>query len=216
MMLALLFVCLIGLGVSAYFYTRAKERPRLAGAAKLRQLQEAQRGRREQQGSPVAKVEAGGVLHLDNVGLRSESLDLQVVARHVHKEGTARWVELEAEAASGKMFLTVAGEQDPELSLGLVEVDPRSVGADPENLEQGRAPSSLTYEGTEFALREQGQAQYCPQGNELEAEAYEYWDYAALEDDFQTFSLVCWRDGGAEGYYGVKVPARDVTVYSSS
>lgn len=216
-MLIFAILCLIVGVVAAFAYSKAKANPssKLGAAKKLRALQEARKTQEKEQALPIESVQPGGVIQLQDVGLRSETIDAQVTARHVHRSGPQRWIELEAESASGKVYIAVQNQDELQVSVSLQELSLQDLGVEHAQLE-GRGPEELDYDGTRYQFDEHGRAQFCRNGNELEAEPYQYWEYAADGDDFQTLTLVRWPDGSVEGFYGVNVDPSGVTVFSES
>lgn len=211
-------LCLLAAAVAGFAYTKARagQGKALAGAKKLQALGQAQEQSAETD-SPLENMKPGGVLQLQNVGLTSQTVDAQVTDCHLHKEGSARWTEYEAVTASGKVFITVQREEELQVGISLAQLGVEELGlAASELFEDSDELVELTYEGTRFALEACGRAQYCPKGNELEAESYQYWEYESTDDDFQTLTVVKWQDGSAEAFYGASVAVDNVTVYSTS
>lgn len=217
-MLAFAILCLLVAAAAGFAYSKSRSGSgkALAGAKKLRALQQANE-QSATESSPLESMKPGGVLQLQNVGLTSQTVDAQVTAVHLHKEGSVRWTELEADTGNGKVFITVQRGDELEIGISLAEFGMDELGLSQQQLSQGNPElDSLTYEGTSFELQASGRAQYCANGNELAAESYQYWEYSSREDEFQTVTVVKWQDGSAEGFYGAAVSPENVTVYSTS
>jgi cyclophilin family peptidyl-prolyl cis-trans isomerase len=189
-------------------------KPKLKSASKLRALQEKKRSREDEQLS-IESVQAGGVIHLEDVGLRSQSFDVQVTARHLHKRGSVRVPELEADRGGSRVFITL--ERDDELDINVTVAQPsiEDLGITSNDLHSIRDGHTLTYDGTEFVVAERGHAVFCRDGNELQPEKYEFWEFEG-EDGEQYLTLVRWEDGSVEANYSVEVQPSHVTVYSRS
>jgi len=201
--------------VFLYVYqTRIKrnQTPKLRNASKLRALQKKNRDKQSDEMS-IENVLPGGVIHLDGVGLRSESFDAQIIARHLHKRGSERWTELEADRGGSIVYLTV--ERDDEVSVNATIAQPsiESLGLRGGDLNQLSNGQTLTYEGTTYRPTGRGRAVFCRDHNELQPEEYEYWEFED-EDEEQFLTLVRWKDGSTEANYSVAVKPSFITIYS--
>ena len=161
--------------VFLYVYqTRIKrsQTPKLRNASKLRALQKKNRDPQSDEPS-IENVLPGGVIHLDDVGLRSESFDAQVTARHLHKRGADRWIELAADRGGSTIYVTV--ERDDTLSIQATIAQPsiESLGLTDAGLNQLSNGQKLTYEGITYSPAGHGRAIFCRDHNELQPEEYE-------------------------------------------
>ena len=186
----------------------------LRNAEKLRDLQDKSRA---QQGDELSieDVVSGGIIHLDGVGLRSESFDAQVTARHLHKRGTERWIELEADRGGSMVYLSL--ERDDGLTASLTMAQPALAALGLKAVDLGALSDAgpLTYEGTAYTPSESGHAVFCRDHNELKPEEYEYWEFED-DDQEQYLTLVRWQDGSVEANYSVDLKPDSITVYSRS
>ena len=187
---------------------------KLKAASKLRALQQKNEAEQDEQLS-LESVQPGGVIHLEDVGLRSESFDAQVTARHLHKRGSVRVTELEADRGGSRVFITL--ERDDELSINATVAQPalETLGLSSKRLDDLADDQKLTYEGSEFVAADHGHAVFCRDGNELQPEKYEFWEFEDDEAE-QYLTLVRWEDGSVEANYSVEVQPSLVTVYSRS
>lgn len=187
---------------------------KLRNAEKLRDLQDKSQA---QQGDELSieDVGSGGVIHLDGVGVRSESFDAQVTARHLHKRGTERWIELEADRGGSTVYLSL--ERDDGLTASLTMAQPalKALGLKAVDLDALSDERPLTYDGTAYAPSEYGRAVFCRDHNELKPEEYEYWEFED-DDQEQYLTLVRWQDGSVEANYSVDLKPDFITVYSRS
>ncbi len=213
----MLLIGLIALGLGVTFLilmNRQKEKnaKKLKGAGQLRSLQQ-QTTSALKEADPLQTAKIGAILSFSEVGLTSESFDAQVLARHLHKEGRDRWTELEADRGGSKVYLTISeGEDGTELSLSLSSIEFGDLPVE-QPLEQLGAETAFSFEGTHYEFSDNGRAQFCAQENELNPEAYEYWEFEG-EDEEQFISLTRWSDGSVEASYEVPVLSHAVTVYS--
>lgn len=210
----------LALGFLYIYQTRIKpsQGPKLRGAEKLRALQERQQKEKALKSAELSieNVMPGGVVHLEGVGLRSESFDVQVKGRHLHKSGQARSVELEADRGGQTVFLTLEDEGDGlSVLVSLEKLPLKSVGLAAEELDQLTHESTLTHEGTAYHPAEHGHAVYCRDHDELNPEPYEFWEFS--DDDEEAFlTVVRWQDGSVELHPSVHVANSFITVYSTS
>ncbi len=190
---------------------KANGSKKLKGAGDLRALQ--QKARESQKNEdPLSSVQPGAILSFSDVGLTSENFDAEVLARHLHKEGRSRWLEIEAERGGAKVYLTIAnGDSGQELSLSIRSLDPEELEL-PGELDSLAQGSEFSFEGTTYCFSSQGRALYCAQEDELHAEAYEYWEFEG-EDEEQLISLVRYADGSVEANYEVALRAQSIIVY---
>ncbi|MBN1961166.1 MAG: DUF4178 domain-containing protein [Deltaproteobacteria bacterium] len=187
---------------------------KLKSADRLRALQQQQQAHKDELLS-IEDVEKGGVIHLDDVGLRAESFDAQIIARHLHKVDSDRIIELEADRGGSKVYISI--ERDDELSVDVTLTQPSlaSLGISAKDIDNFVDDQKLNYDGTEYYADYYNQAIFCRDSNELNPEPYEFWDFAD-EDEEQYITIVRWQDGTVEANYSVVIKPRNITVYSRS
>lgn len=208
-LISLVFGC-----VFLYIYqTRIKgsPTPKLRNAAKLRALQQKNKDKQNDDLS-IENVQPGGVIHLDDVGLTSESFDAQITARHLHKRGSERWIELEADRGDSTVYVTVERDDDVRVNVTMAQPSIESLKLRSEDF--GQLEDTLTYEGAAYNAAGHGRAIFCRDHNELQPEEYEYWEFEG--DGEQYITLVRWSDGSTEANYSVEVRPSFITVYSRS
>ena len=188
--------------------------PTLTNAAKLAALQKENQAPTNTELS-IEDVRSGGIIHLDDVGLTSESFDAQITARHLHKSGSERWVELEADRGESNIFLTLQRDDALTISLTMAQPPLETLDLKYADLDSLSETQPLTYEGTAYTPSAHGHAIFCRDHNELKPEEYEYWEFE--DDDEQQFlTLVRWQDGTVEANYSVDLKPNLITVYSRS
>jgi len=187
---------------------------KLTNAAKLSALQKENQDPQSTELS-IENVRWGGIIHLDDVGLRSESFDAQITARHLHKSGSERWVELEADRGESNVFLTLQRDDALTVSLTIAQPSLETLDLKYGDLDTLSGAKQLTYEGTAYTASEHGYAIFCRDHNELKPQEYEYWEFEDEEEE-QFLTLVRWEDGTVEANYSVDLNPRHITVYSRS
>lgn len=206
----------VGCVLSVIYVTKSKQkgigRRKLRSASRLRALQQKNLARQDADPS-IEDVQVGGVIHLADVGLRSESFDAQIVARHLHKLASARIPELVADRGGSHVYISL--ERDDELSINVTMAQPplEELGISARDLDDFRDDQTLTYDGTEFFAADNGRAVFCRDGNELQPEKYDFWEFEDEEAE-QYLTLARWEDGTVEASYSVEVQPSQITVYS--
>ena len=189
---------------------------KLRTAESLRALQQQKRDQSTDTPS-IMQVQPGGVIHLEGVGLKSESFDAQIRARHLHKRGSDRWVELEADRGDRTVYLSL--EEDDELSVAVTLEQPslKDLGLSGERINNldNQPESTISYKGTTYSLSEKGNALFCRDQDELRPEPYTYWELESHKGD-EYLTLVRWQDGSLEVNVSVRVDPSLITVYSIS
>ena len=167
----------------------------------------------------IENVRPGAVIHLDAVGVQSDSFDAKITARHLHKSGSERWTELAADRGSSTIYLTL--ERDDELSISVTLTQPsvralgKSAGVPDTDLGLLTDGRTLTYEGTTYTPLDHGHAIFCRDHNQQKPQEYEYWEFED-EDEEQFLTLVLWEDGTVEASHSVDLNPSFITVYSQS
>jgi len=167
----------------------------------------------------IENVRPGAVIHLDAVGVKSESFDAQITARHLHESDSERWTELAADRGGSTIYLTL--ERDDELSVTVTLAQPgvralgKTAGVPDTDLGQLTDGRTLTYEGTTYTPLEHGHAIFYRDYNEQKPQEYEYWEFED-DDEEQFLTLVLWEDGTVEASHSVDLNPSFITVYSQS
>lgn len=213
----MLTVGIISLAFGVFFLViyqtkiKGSSSPELKNAEKLKALQ-ASRLPQTVSEATLLDVRVGAVIHLEDVGLRSDSFDAEITGRHLHKEGSERWLELEADRGGRKVYLTVEQDDELEISVALEELSLSALGLSKTSFESA---THFDFEGARFEREAQGRATYFRDHDELRPEPYAYWEY---EDDGsgETVSIVRWDDGDIEVSRSVPLRESSVTIYSQS
>ena len=212
MWLGLVMMVLSGVAIYAYYNKQSAASLTSRNQAALKKAEELRKAL-PQKDLSIANVNVGGIVRLEGVGLESRDFDLQISARHLCKVGTARWFELEGESGEKKFSLSVEGK---EVAVTLEQPNLRELGlniTDLNQLESRQEP--IHYHDQPYTLDRAGVATWCENGNELEPENYEYWDFET-NDGSGFLSVSRWGDGNVEVGYSVPVRSSQITVYSLS
>ena len=165
----------------------------------------------------IMQVQPGGVIHLEGVGLKSESFDAQITARHLHKRGSYRWVELEADRGDRTVYLSLEDDDKLSVTVTLEQPSLTDLGLSRERINNldNQSEDTISYKGTTYSLSENGNALFCRDQDELRPEPYAYWEFESHKGD-QYLTLVRWQDDSLEVNVSFYVDPSLITVYSIS
>ncbi|MBF0623531.1 MAG: DUF4178 domain-containing protein [Magnetococcales bacterium] len=190
----------------------------------LRFLYKAQQKRGDRQPDPprirpptIEDLQPGGVLSLRGIGADLEDLDVTVTGRHSYSEEGFEWLELEGETGDRKVWIGVERDDELEVSITLRKVDLETLGLTPERLEEFRRQrkGAFAFEGQTYRFDESGRATFFRDGNRLQGEPFEYWDFVCAKDD-SAISIESWKPGGApECHVSQTLKPSQYTVYAT-
>lgn len=165
----------------------------------------------------IVNVGPGGVIGFQQVGPEFEDFDIRVTAKHLHKQGTYRWQEVEGESARGPLSVVLGNQSGGGMFVTLKRVTLKDLGVSLTDLAKigDEQQGSITFEGQVFEFFQSGSALLCPNGDELVPQHY---DFIVFRRDEDRESIDITRDdsGAVQIYYRVAVATSQVTVFSIS
>lgn len=164
----------------------------------------------------IDNVGIGGMVNLKNIGLEMLEFDAQVTAKNLYKSGSERWYELVLDRGSDKVYLSIEQDDELELSLTLKALSLDLIGLSKNDLNNLRPNEDflIQFEGAAYRLDSAGSATFCKNGNELEPEPFQYWEF--MGEEGQSISVERWEDGSCDVNFAVQVDPSQLTVYSTS
>ena len=76
----------------------------------------------------IENVTQGGVIKLTGIGPDMEDFDLNILGRHIYREGDSTWYELEGDRGDGKAWVEFEEDDELEISIKLKKIKFRELG----------------------------------------------------------------------------------------
>lgn len=164
----------------------------------------------------LENVTTGGVLHLTGIGPDMEDFDVNILGRHIYREGEFTWYELEGDKGDSKVWIEFEEDDELEISIKIKDLKLRELGISKSDLDKmdDREDGDFEYEREKFYYEDSGQAVFYRNGIEENAEKFYYWDFENDNGD-KYISAESW-DGEIEASLSYPVKPSQVTVYSLS
>lgn len=164
----------------------------------------------------LENVTKGGVLHLTGIGPNMEDFDVNIIGRHIYREGESTWYELEGDKGDSKVWIEFEEDDELEISIKLKDLKLRELGISKSDLEKmdDHEEGDFTYEGEKYYYEDSDRAVFYRNGIEENAEKFYYWDFENDKGD-KYISAESW-DGEIEVSLSYPVRSNQVTVYSLS
>jgi hypothetical protein len=164
----------------------------------------------------IENVGQGGLIHLTNIGPEMEEFDLAVLARHVYKQGSSSWFELECDKGTEKIWLEIEEDDELEISIIVKKLKVRELEISIKDLKimDEEEEGEFNFEGETFYLEESDSARFLKNGNTNNYESMYYWDF---ENDSGN-KKVCvekWSDNSYTASVSEPIDPSQVTVYST-
>ena len=212
------FLMLVVGAVFAYIYSTKFKNPQIQdaiteknklAALKAKELRELSQGKE----LIIENLGPGAVIQLQGVGLTSQNLDVQIEAKHLIKDGSDHYYELEGSSGAGKVFISL--EDDNEIyatlkSPKLAELGLKGSDLDQLDVDKGK---SITFDGDTYNLENIGVKTYCKNSNELESENFDEWSFEGSDSE-QYLNIERWGRGGVEVSYSVPIKPSQIVIYS--
>lgn len=163
----------------------------------------------------IQNVRAGGVIHLRAAGPDMEDMDLTVLARHVYRQGSYEWYELECDKGGEKVWLDVEDDDELEIGLTLRKFKLAELPISKQDLirfddeEEGQ----FSFEGETWYLEDSDSCEFLRGGSPGKAEDLYYWDFEPSGGK-KFIGVERWGDSEYIAYYGDMLREDQVTVYS--
>jgi len=162
----------------------------------------------------IEDVDVGGVLRLKDIKPEFGHVQASVKAKHLYREGTLSWTELELETDLGTLWLEIEKESGQLcLSLTLKSLTLTDLEVTEQRLEgiDDREEGALCYEGKIYQYEDSGTATFLENGSN--PEEFYYWEFES-EDEESLIGVECWEDQYYEASYGEYLDRSQVEVCS--
>lgn len=164
----------------------------------------------------LTDVRPGGVLALNRVGPNMADFDVEIVGRHVYRQGGWEWLELEGEGPEGKVWLDVEDDDELEVGISLRRMTLEEVGLTEAGLQTMATDKrgELSFEGREYELEESGEAQFLRDGDPDRAQGFRFWDFETADGEHY-LSVEDWGGGDWQAHYSQPLSPSQVEIYSA-
>ena len=164
----------------------------------------------------LENVTKGGVIHLTGIGPNMDDFDVNILGRHIYREGESTWYELEGDKGDRKVWLSFEEDDELEISIKIKEIKLRELGLSKSDLDtiDDKEEGSLNFENEKFYYEDSGQAVFYRNGIEENAEKFYYWEFEN-DSSGKYISIENWG-GEIEASLSHSVKPSQTTVYSLS
>ncbi len=163
----------------------------------------------------IENVEAGGMIHISGIGPNVDEYDVNVIARHLYRQGGSTWYELEGESTEDKVWIDLEEDDGLELTITLKKMKLRDVDLNKEKLDEidDEEDGEIVYEGEKYYYEDSDRAMYYKYGDENKGERFYYWDFENKAGD-KFIGVEKWEDGAYDVSYSESIAPHQVTVFS--
>ncbi len=205
---SVLIFCLVIIGIAMYFWQRNKSKKTLKEDKKDFLGEELR----------LENVQAGGLIHLMNVGPNLEEYDVQILSRSVYREGeNYEWYELEGDNGRGKVWLSLQHDDGLDVTIATRKLKLRDIPIERDDLDRmdDAAAGQFDFEGQTYYYDHSTEGSYFQGGNVLadSEEFFYYWEFET-EDESQFLTVEEWENGRFEVTMSYPVKESQVKVYS--
>lgn len=206
---SVIIFCLVIVGIAMYFWQRNKSKKALDEKKEDNAL-----------GSELhlENVQAGGLIHLMNVGPNLEEYDVQILSRGVYREGeNYEWYELEGDNGRGKVWLSLQHDDGLDVTITTRKLKLRDISIERDDLDRmdDAAAGQFDFEGKTYYYDHSTEGSYFQDGK-VSADSEEffyYWEFET-EDESQFLTVEEWENGRFEVTMSYPVKESQVKVYS--
>ncbi len=163
----------------------------------------------------IENVEAGGMIHISGIGPNLDEFDVKILAKHLYREGTSSWYELEGESTEGKVWIDLEEDDELELNITLKKIKLREAGLSKKDLERidDEEEGEITFEGETYIYEDSDRAIFYKYGDESNGEPFYYWDFEN-EAGNKFISVEKWEDGEYDVSYSEPIASHQVSVFN--
>jgi len=165
----------------------------------------------------LQNVEAGGVIKISALSTETGDIDLNILGRHVYRQGESSWYELECDKGGEKVWLGWEEDDELEISIQIATPKLRELNIDKGALEKmdDREKGDFEFEGEKFYYEDSDAAIFYRFGEDKSAEEFYYWEF---ENDAENkfISVEKWTDGSYDVSVTIPVKPAQISVYSIS
>ena len=199
---------LVLIGIAMYFWQRNKAKKTLKESEPSAESQELH----------LENVRAGGLIHLMNVGPNLEEYDVQVLARHVYREGeNHEWYELEGDNGQSKVWISLEYDDDLDVALATRKLKLRELPITRDDLDRmdDAAAGQFDFEGKTYYYEHSTEASYFRNSNTsaTNEEFFYYWEFETDDGD-HFLTIEEWENGKFEVTISYLIKESQVKVFS--
>jgi len=165
----------------------------------------------------LQNVEAGGVIKISALASEPGDIDLNVLGRHVYRQGESSWYELECDKGGEKVWLSWEEDDQLEISIQIATPKLRELNIDKGTLDKmdDREKGDFEFEGEKFYYEDSDPAIFYRFGEDKNAEKFYYWEFEN-DDENKFISVEKWSDGSYDVSVSIPVKPAQISVYSIS
>jgi hypothetical protein len=205
---SVLIFCLVIIGIAMYFWQRNKSKKAI------------EEGKKDTLGEDLRleNVQAGGLIHLMNVGPNLEEYDVQILSRSVYREGeNYEWYELEGDNGRGKVWLSLQHDDGLDVTIATRKLKLRDIPIERDDLDRmdDAAAGQFDFEGQTYYYDHSTEGSYFQNGEVSpdNEEFFYYWEFEA-KDESRFLTVEEWENGRFEVTVSYPVKESQVKVYS--
>jgi len=205
-MWALIFFIIVIIGIAVFFWnSNKKKKEQEANAHAPKEL-------------TLENVQAGGVIHLRNVGPDMEEYDVTILSKAVYREGeNNEWYELEGDNGRQKVWIGIEEDDGLDVTLTLRRLKLREIPINREDLDRmdETAEGEFEFEGEKFYFEYSNEASYFADGNVSSGneDFFYYWEFENESED-KYITVEEWENGKFEVTLAISLRSSNVQVYS--
>ena len=163
----------------------------------------------------IENMRPGGVFRLRGVGPNMDDFDVSVVGRHVYDEDGFQWLEIEGDAGTQRLWVTVEDDDEVEVSVTLRKARLEEIGLTKGQMEAltDNDDHTLQVEGTTYHFEDRGQAVFHRDGDLSRGESFTYWEFES-DDEKTSMTVERWSDGTFECHFSQSIRESQISIYS--
>lgn len=205
---SVIIFCLVIIGIGMYFWQRNKSKKPL------------EEKKNDALGSALRleNVQAGGLIHLMNVGPNLEEYDVQILSRSVYREGeNYEWYELEGDNGRGIVWLSLQHDDGLDVTIATRKLKLRDIPIERDDLDRmdDAAAGQFDFEEKTYYYDHSTEGSYFRDGkiSADNEEFFYYWEFET-KDENQFLTIEEWENGRFEVTLSYPVKESQVKVYS--
>ncbi len=163
----------------------------------------------------IENVGPGGVIQLNTVGPDMEDFDVNIMAKHVYREGGDTWHELEGESGTRKVWIELEEGDELDVSITLRKLKLSDISLNKKELQRidDDKEGEFTFEGQKYSYDDSGEATFLRHSEQSNAEKVYYWDFES-DDEEHMISVEKWEDASYDVSYSEYIKSSQIKVYS--
>lgn len=163
----------------------------------------------------IENVGSGGVIHLTNIGQDMEDFDVNIIAKHVYREGGDMWYELEGDRGTEKVWIELEEDDELEISITLKKLKLSDINISKSDLQRidDKESGQIIYEGQKYSYDDSGSAVFLRYGEEKNKEKFYYWDFEA-EDGKHFIGVERWENNSYDVSYSEAIKRSQIEIFS--